>query len=121
MTRNVCKQVADTATKSKYRNIKVTIDGITFDSKKEGERYRQLSMMEKAGKIQYLTLQPSFELAPAVTFSGKKKQALRYKADFQYRENGELVVEDCKGFLTDVYIIKKHLMKSIHNIEIKET
>lgn len=106
---------------SKYRNQKVTIDGITFDSKREGERYRQLSMLESAGKIQYLTLQPVYELAPAVTIQGKKKQALRYVADFRYIENGKTVVEDVKGMKTDIYIIKRHLMKHLHGIDILET
>lgn len=106
---------------SKYRAQKVTIDGITFDSKKEGARYCQLKSMEKAGQISNLTLQPSFDLAPAITIRGKKKPPLRYVADFQYMENDRSVTEDCKGMITDVYKIKRHLMMTVHGIEIKET
>ena len=105
----------------KYRAQKVTIDGITFDSKKEGARYQQLKLMEKAGKVSDLTLQPTFELAPSVTIAGKKKRALTYRADFRYVEDGVEVVEDCKGFLTDVYVLKRHLMKAIHGIDIFES
>jgi len=106
---------------SKYRAQKVTIDGITFDSKKEGARYQQLLMMQRAGKIHNLELQPSFELAPAVTIAGKTKRALIYRADFAYTENGVEIVEDCKGMLTDVYKIKRHILKHVHNIDIRET
>lgn len=106
---------------SKYGNKKVVIDGITFDSKKEGERYRQLKMLERAGKVSNLALQPSFELAPAVSMDGKLKKPLRYIADFSYIENGKIVTEDVKGMKTDVYIIKKHLMKHLYGIDILET
>lgn len=105
---------------SKYGNHKVTIDGIKFDSKREGEHYRQLKMLEAAGRISNLTLQPSFELAPAVTIQGKKKRALTYRADFQYTEKGKIVVVDVKGMKTDVYILKRHLMKSVLGIDILE-
>lgn len=108
--------------KSKYRNIKVVIDGITFDSKREGDRYCKLKMMERAGEISELALQQSFELAPAVTINGKKKAALRYVADFVYlNKEQSLIVEDVKGMITDVYKIKRHLMKHLFNIDILET
>ena len=107
--------------KSKYRNEKVCIEGIVFDSKKEGARYRQLKMLEDAGKISALILQPVFYLAPSVVIAGKKKPALRYVADFQYREGDKIITEDVKGVLTDVYVIKKHLMKHIFDIDILET
>lgn len=106
---------------SKYRNQKVVIDGINFSSKREGERYRQLKMLEAAGKVSDLTLQRSFELAPAVTIGGKNKRPLRYVCDFSYIQNGEVVIEDSKGMRTDVYIVKRHLMKAIHSIDILET
>ena len=111
---------------NKYHAEKVTIDGITFHSKKEGARYQQLCMLEKAGQISYLTLQKSFELAPACTIAGKKKPPLRYVADFVYIKNdtpypGETIIEDCKGFRDKVYILKRHLMKTVLGIDILET
>lgn len=110
--------------KRKYRNQKVTVDGITFDSKKEAARWQQLKMMERAGKIDGLERQKSFELAPAVILDGRRKPPMKYLADFVYYENGELIIEDCKSPVTRTeaaYRMKKHLMKSVHDIEITES
>ena len=49
------------------------------------------------------------------------ERAVKYKADFTYREGGELVVEDKKGLKTPVYVIKRKLMLFVHGIKIKET
>lgn len=49
----------------KYKNKKVTLDGIVFDSKKEARRYGELSMLQRAGEISDLELQKEFELIPA--------------------------------------------------------
>lgn len=111
--------------RAKYGNHKVVIDGITFDSKKEGERYSQLRMMERAGKIHCLKMQVPFVLAPAVQIHGKMKPALRYFADFQYFEADALTytLEDVKSEITrkdPVYRIKIHLMKSVHNLDVVE-
>ena len=46
----------------KYGNRKVTIDGITFDSKREMKRYCELKLLEKAGEISGLELQPEFDI-----------------------------------------------------------
>lgn len=48
----------------KYHNKKVTIDNITFMSKKEVNRYKKLKLLEKAGCIKDLKLQPAFLLIP---------------------------------------------------------
>src|SRR5271157_4200451 len=70
--------------RQKYGNKKVEVDGILFDSTKETKRYQELKLLELAGKISSLTLQKTFELAPAVYLHGRKKPALRYVADFVY-------------------------------------
>jgi len=106
---------------SKYRNQKTAVDGITFDSKKEANRYCELKVMEKGGLISKLALQQSFELAPSVTIAGRKRPSLKYMADFCYYLNGLFVVEDVKGMKTDVYKLKRHLMKSVLDIDILET
>lgn len=100
----------------KYGNVKVTVDGHTFDSKKEYNRYCELKLMERAGLIKDLETQKKFELIP----KQDGERAVNYIADFVYTENGETVVEDTKGFKTKEYIIKRKLMKYIHGIEIKE-
>lgn len=107
----------------KYKNCKTTVDGITFDSAKESRRYTELKLLEKAGEISELTLQPVFELAPSVTLSGRKKPALKYIADFSYKEAGYLVVEDVKSPMTrqlPAYRIKLHLLKHIYGLEVEE-
>lgn len=110
---------------SKYGNKKVVLNGITFDSQKEARRYRDLSLLERVGEIKELELQKPFVLAESVKFESepKRKPAVKYVADFVYQENGQLVVEDVKSAMTrklPVYRLKKHLMKSVHGIEIKE-
>jgi hypothetical protein len=121
--------------KPKYRNQQTTIDGITFDSKKEADRYCELLFLQRAGLISNLELQKKFELIPAqyeyFERYGKQGQRLKdgkkclensitYVADFVYTENGKTVVEDTKGMKTKEYIIKRKLMLYIHGIRIKE-
>lgn len=69
-------------------------------------RYAELKMLERAGEISELELQPRFELCPAT----KHGRAIFYVADFRYRENGEVIVEDVKGHKTEVYKLKKKLL-----------
>lgn len=102
---------------SKYHAVKETVDGIKFASKKEASRYRQLVLLEKAKAIQDLKLQVAF---PLIRRSRWGKE-IKYVADFTYYEDGVLVVEDTKGFRTDVYKLKKRLMGELYGIEIRET
>ena len=68
----------------KYHNKKTFIDGIKFDSKLEAERYAQLKMMECAGVIRDLELQPEYELIPSFRKNDKTWRRTVYKADFRY-------------------------------------
>ena len=100
---------------SKYNARKTVIDNIKFDSKKEANRYCELKLLLKAREISHLELQPKFELAEGFRYQGKKYQAINYIADFKYIEkDGVEVVEDVKGFKTDVYNIKKKLFLLKH-------
>ena len=95
---------------SKYGNKKVTVDGYEFDSIAEMERYKQLKLMELAGAISDLRLQPRYELQRGFTdSSGVKQRSITYCADFSYSERGLRVVEDVKGSITKEYAIKKKL------------
>lgn len=112
---------------TKYRSRKVMLDGICFDSAKEAKRYTELKLMERAGQIRELRLQVAFHLADAVQLEGetRKKPAMKYIADFVYFdvEAGREVVEDVKSKATrklPVYRVKKHLMKILHKIDIRE-
>lgn len=115
--------------RSKYGARKTVVDGITFDSKKEANRYRELKLLEKAGEICCLRLQVPFELIPAQyeetgevytkgANKGKPKRgkciekAVVYYADFVYQNMGsDRIVEDVKGMRTPVYIIKRKLFR----------
>ena len=117
---------------NKYSNQKVTIDGETFDSKREAKRYCELKLLERAGEIRHLRRQEKFLLIPSqyeevVDAKGKPKQKCIerecvYIADFVYQDarTGELVVEDTKGVRTKEYIIKRKLMLYNNRIKIKE-
>lgn len=94
----------------KYNNKKIKLDGHTFDSKLEARRYQELKLLERAGKIKNLKLQPRFELIPTMRWKGKTLRVTKYIADFSYIDDlGNIVVEDTKGFETDVYKLKRKL------------
>ena len=106
---------------SKYLNRKVTVDGITFDSRREFLRYRELCLLEKAGKIKNLQRQVKFELIPSQKVDGKVvERQCSYIADFVYEQDGKTIVEDTKGFATKDYIIKRKLMLWLRGIRIVE-
>ena len=90
----------------KYRNIKTQVDGITFDSKKEADRYIQLKLLVQSGYISHLRLQPNFPLM----VNGKKIG--KYVADFSYIKNGVKIIEDVKSkaTMTPVYRMKKKIL-----------
>lgn len=95
--------------RNKYGNKKVVIDGYKFDSKKEGNRYLELKQLLIASKISKLTLQPEYVLQESFKLNGKTHRAIKYVSDFRYVKDGVVIVEDVKGFLTDVYKLKKKL------------
>ena len=122
---------------SKYSNKKMTFDGMTFDSKKELRRYKELLLLKEAGAIENLQTQVKFVLIPTqressteVYKKGPNKGKLKpgkviekecaYIADFVYKEKGSLVVEDTKGVKTKEYIIKRKLMLHYYGIRVKE-
>ena len=110
-------------TTSKYHSKKVIVDGIEFDSKKEAKRYSELKLLERAGEIKELELQKVFELQPSFKKNGKTYRKTTYKADFYYFNNriGKYIVEDVKGFKTEVYKLKKKMFEYKYNdLELRE-
>lgn len=109
---------------NKYFNKKVMVDGIKFDSKKEAKRFQELMILKKTGLIKELELQPTFELQESYTNNkGEKVRAITYKADFIYFDKhlNRYIVEDVKGFKTDVYKLKKKLFEYQYpNLTIEE-
>jgi len=86
--------------RSKFGNRHVKIDGIRFDSMKEGRRYNELKLLERGGEIQNLELQPRFVLQESFKREGKTHRKIEYVADFRYIENGREIVEDVKSAIT---------------------
>lgn len=101
--------------RNKYHAVVTYVDNTRFASKKEANRYKELSFLMRVGKITDLTMQVKFPLV----VNGIK--VCDYIADFVYTENGIKVVEDTKGVRTHVYLIKKKLMKAIYGISIVES
>jgi hypothetical protein len=104
------------AGRSKYGNRKTEVDGITFDSAAEANRYRELKRMRDAGLICDLELQyPLF-------FTIDNRTIFKYVSDFFYWDNekGEHVYEDVKGYATEVYKLKKKLIEAQFRIKITE-
>jgi len=109
--------MTDKRTMSKYHAVKTN----GYASKKEARRAEELKLLLFVGKISELIEQVPFELAPSVHVQGRKRPPLRYICDFTYLENGVRIYEDCKGFRTPIYILKRHLMKHLYCIDIRET
>lgn len=112
---------------SKYNSKKITREGITFDSKKEYERFRVLKSMEKAGKIEDLQRQVEFVLLPSQKDPITKRvieRPVKYIVDFTYWKNGEYIAEDVKGYRGGtayaVFVIKRKLMLYMHGIKVRE-
>jgi len=119
----------------KYSAVRCTLDGHTFPSKHEAERYAQLQLLAKAGRIRELQLQPSFRLVAAVTAFADvvagleaavtaSKVVATYRADFMYQERDRdrwrVVVEDAKGVRTPLYRLKKRWFEAQYGVSIRE-
>lgn len=131
---------------TKLNNKIIVIDGIEFQSKKEGKRYAELKLLQRAGEISDLELQKKYELIPAqyeIVETGEYyklgerkgqpktkrvcvEQSIVYIADFVYRQNGQTVVEDVKGYRDPSsatyakFVLKRKMMLWFHGIRIKE-
>ena len=111
---------------SKYHNRKTVrlINGKRelFDSKREAYRWDELMLLQRAGKISGLERQKRYRLIPAQYGPDGKliEKPCDYIADFVYRKDGRVVVEDAKGRKTDAYIIKRKLMLQKYGIRIVE-
>ncbi len=92
---------------NKFHARKETVDGIVFASKAEARRFRELKILQRAGEISHLEVQPEFKC----TINGKL--VCTYRADFRYRTKSGSVTEDVKGMRTPVYRLKKKLVEAL--------
>ena len=115
----------------KYRAQRTTVDGITFDSKKEARRWQELRLLEKAGEIRQLERQVRFHLWAYCSGAPKdikirsqgypNGRAATWVADFVYHENGAQVIEDVKGMDTQVSRLKRAIVEAMLGTEIRIT
>lgn len=98
----------------KYRNVQTEVDGIKFASKAEARRYADLKLLERAGHIKDLKLQPRFPLVVNGLL------VCTYVADFSfvYTKSGNEVIEDTKGVKTKDFIIKAKLFHALYGREV---
>jgi len=123
--------------RSKYRAVPIVVDGIRFASTKEARRYGELRLLERAGKIWDLTLQPQFELHAAGQRTLRKLSGAPdvevwheggtpgglvgiYRADFVYATKAGTIVEDAKGVRTALYQWKKKHVEIEYGVRIVE-
>ena len=103
---------------TKYHNRKTFVEDIQFDSQKEANRYQELILMERAGLIRNIELQPRYNLVV------NRHKIGFYRADFCYEvvTTHILIVEDVKSpaTRTAVYCLKKKLVKALYGVEIIE-
>lgn len=100
---------------SKYLARKTRVDGLSFDSAGEARRYQDLLLLQRAGTISGLVLQPSF----AITLNGV--HVCKVVLDFSYIQDGKRVYEDFKGYDTPVSRLKRKLLRAQFGIEVKVT
>ena len=101
--------------RNKYGAKKTAVDGIVFDSKREANRYTELKALERTGAISELFLQVKLPIAFGT------QHICNFIADFIYQENGKRIVEDCKGFRTPVYRLKKKMVQVVYGVTVRET
>lgn len=110
--------------RSKYGAIKTVVDGITFDSKKEGARYSELKLLKRAGAVKEFTCQPKFILQEGYRRKdGKKIIAIKYIADFKIEyPDGTIEYEDVKSPATakkESFLIKRKLLELKYDLILK--
>ena len=94
---------------SKYGAKKVTIDGITFDSKAEGRYYKYLIGLLNEGVVESFEMQKPYTLLDKFPHpkTGKTIRAIKYVPDFEViYTDGRVEVVDVKGMQTDVFRMK---------------
>lgn len=97
--------------KSKYKNVRVEVDGFKFDSKAEARYYGELKLRQIAGDIKYFLRQVPFHLPGNIV----------YRCDFSvFENNGDIRYIDVKGVITDKYKMKKKLVEALYPIKIEE-
>lgn len=103
----------------KFGNTKTQRNGLIFDSKKEADRWDQLKLLERVGRIRNLRRKVKYRLEVNGVL------ICTYTPDSEYEEATPMgwaaVTEDVKGYPNDRWPMKKRLMKACHGIDVRET
>lgn len=105
----------------KFWNTKSTYKWLTFDSKKEAKRFIELETLEKVGMISDLETQPRYVLQDKFKYRGVTIRAITYLADFRYKQDWKVYVEDVKGgdaTKTALYEVKKKMLLKLYGEDI---
>jgi hypothetical protein len=108
---------------NKYRAKRTTVYGIEFHSKAEARRYAELRVLEAAGKISRLELQPVFPIVidgEQLRYPGSNR-SVKAVMDFAYFEDGKRIVLDVKGCDNKFSKLKRALVQHIYKIEVRVT
>ena len=108
------------APRQKYGAIPLVVDGVRFASSREARRYGELRLLERAGQIWDLTLQPEFHLHAAGRPDDPSELVGKYRGDFAYATKEGTIVEDVKGVRTPLYRWKKKHVEIEYGIRIVE-
>ncbi len=97
--------------KHKFKAVRSESDGFKFASKKELRRYLELKMLRACGEVLFFQMQTPWHLPGSV----------KYVCDFQvYWSNGDITIEDVKGFKTAEYKAKKKQVEALYPITLTE-
>lgn len=104
----------------KYGSKITEVDGIRFHSKKEAKRYQELKLLERAGEIRDLQLQPNFPLNDSnINIKTPTGRTMKYIADFKYiTAGGTLIIEDVKGYDNQLGQVKRAVFEAIYKIPV---
>lgn len=86
------------------------MDGISFKNSRQANKWTELKALERAGEITFLRHNPRYKLIADITYS----------PTFSYRQNNQLVLMDMDP-PTDVYRLKKRLVRHLLSVEIVES
>jgi hypothetical protein len=101
--------------RQKYKNRKVVVGGVTYDSKLEHKNCYELKIREGQGEITELKMKPKFQLFDSFKdSSGKTEIGAKYTPEASYVENGQKYVYEVKSAFTakeTAYILRRKLFK----------
>ena len=116
-------------TRNKFGARKIRNEWGEFDSRAEMARYIELVQMQRVGLINGLQRQVRYEIIPAIKVQKEialktktkivervEEKAAHYTCDFQYTQDGVLVIEDAKSEATrreKDYVLRRKLMKHL--------